>query len=108
MATMCIKWLSDKARRCIENLEVTFPIAGHSFIPPDRLFARIEKAIKKKDTIIAPHDFVEMLREDGTVLVLVRDVEVFEWKKDAQNAIKPPAQWHFRFNMCKRILLRTN
>lgn len=31
-----------------ESIEMVFPIVGHSFLPADRIFARIEKEMKKK------------------------------------------------------------
>ncbi|CAH1986965.1 unnamed protein product [Acanthoscelides obtectus] len=87
-------------------MEVIFGVAGHSFIPPDRVFARIEKVIKKKETIVSPDEFRNIFKDRGTVFILGKDVKVYDWKKDSQNSIKPPAQWHFRFNMSKRFLFR--
>lgn len=41
-------WLGYKAPKSITTLEIVFPVVGHSFIPPDRVFGLIERDIKKK------------------------------------------------------------
>lgn len=43
---MCCKWLLN-APLNIERVELIFPVVGHSFLPSDRVFALIEKQIKK-------------------------------------------------------------
>nr|CAI5820977.1 unnamed protein product [Callosobruchus analis] len=35
MITMITKWLSIDGPPCVKNSELIFPVAGHSFIPPD-------------------------------------------------------------------------
>lgn len=40
-------WLLEKASIHIKNIELIFPIAVHTFIPPDRIFGLIEKNIRK-------------------------------------------------------------
>jgi hypothetical protein len=35
-----------------KSIEFIFPMVVHSFIPPDRVFVRIEKELRKRDTII--------------------------------------------------------
>ncbi|XP_050294218.1 uncharacterized protein LOC126734570 [Anthonomus grandis grandis] len=47
MMTMLAYWLLKESPENIKNIELTFPIVGHSFIPPDRVFGLIEKVIKK-------------------------------------------------------------
>lgn len=33
---------------------------------------------------------------------------MFNWKNETQNYVKPPGQWHFQFNPCKRFIIRKN
>ena len=40
---------------------------GHSFIPPNRVFSLIEKNLKKKDTILQPSEYEEILGRHVTV-----------------------------------------
>lgn len=48
MMTMLAYWLLKESPENIKKIELTFPIVGHSFIPPDRVFGLIEKEVKKK------------------------------------------------------------
>lgn len=43
---MLCKFLSE-SRSC-KKITINYPVVGHSFIPPDRVFGRIEKKIKKR------------------------------------------------------------
>lgn len=54
LMTMCSYWLTTKAPSNIKKMEIIFPVVGHSFIPPDRVFARIEKTVKSKESIVSP------------------------------------------------------
>lgn len=47
-----------------------FPIVGHSFLPVDRVFANIEKKIKKKDVITTPDDYTNLFSDFGTTVPL--------------------------------------
>lgn len=60
---------------------ILFPIPGHSYIPPDRVFGRIEKQVRKLDTIIDPACCVEIFKEHGTVFNLKNDGIVRNWKE---------------------------
>lgn len=46
--SMLGKWLYTEAPRHLKRIELIFPVVGHSFIPPDRVFAKIENTLKKK------------------------------------------------------------
>lgn len=43
---MVSRWLLDNPS--VKKVEIIFPITGHSFMPPDRVFGNIEKILKKK------------------------------------------------------------
>ncbi|CAG4960948.1 unnamed protein product [Parnassius apollo] len=43
---MLSRWLLDNTS--LKKIEVVFPITGHSFMPPDRVFGNIEKVLKNK------------------------------------------------------------
>lgn len=44
--SMCIIWLTTKAPSHIKEIELVFPVTGHSFLRSDRVFAYIEKKLK--------------------------------------------------------------
>lgn len=76
MISMCAKWLTQ-APLHIKTVELVFPISGHSFIPPDRVFGLVEKEIKRIETILKPVEYVEVFEKYGTVMLLnnVKDRE---------------------------------
>jgi hypothetical protein len=54
LLTAVSSWLLHKAPQEVTELELVFPVTGHSFIPPDCVFGEIEQAIKKREEIILP------------------------------------------------------
>lgn len=47
MVAMCIYFLVKNAPEHIKEIELVYPIRGHSFLPSDRVFGTIEKKLKK-------------------------------------------------------------
>lgn len=106
LMTMCSYWLSTKSPSNIKKMEIIFPVVGHSFIPPDRVFARIEKAVKSKESIVSPAEYIEIFEEFGTVVNLGGEsCPVLDFKSEANNYCKLPGNWHFKFNPTKRFEL---
>ena len=58
-------------KQCFPRLDVTyvFPVRGHSFLPADRVFGRIEQKLRKMDTVLLPSDYHAVLQNHGTVHV---------------------------------------
>lgn len=76
MVGMCAIWLSQ-APPHIKKIELIFPIPGHSFIPPDRVFGLIEKEIKHMENIVQPEEYIEVYKNYGTVILFDN---VMDWK----------------------------
>nr|XP_022902616.1 uncharacterized protein LOC111415262 [Onthophagus taurus] len=105
MICMLFKWLSSISSS-IRTIELVFPVVGHSYIPPDRVFATIEKEIRKKEEIVMPEEYINIFQEHATVFKLGKDVPDSDWKGAGQKILKPVSQWHFKFNQCKRYIIR--
>ena len=58
---MAISWLARTPAQ-IDSVELLLPVRGHSFVPCDRLFGRIEKELKSNNTIIGPSGFHEIFK----------------------------------------------
>lgn len=102
---MLMKWLYS-TKTSVKHIFVIYPIVGHSFLPPDRVFGRIEKDVKKKDTIILPSEYRDIFKQYATVLELGQDFSVVDWKAAVETVVKPPAQWHFQFSTAKRFCFK--
>ncbi|KAM3955420.1 uncharacterized protein ACR2FA_010691 [Aphomia sociella] len=105
MLGMCAKWLTE-APSHIKTIELIFPIVGHSFIPPDRVFAQIEKQIRKKEMISNPEEYHEIIEQFATVINMGHDCKVLDWKTATTEVFKPVGRWHFKFKNCKRYTLK--
>lgn len=105
LMTMVSYWFLKKAPSNIKKIEIIFPVAGHSFMPPDRVFAKCEKEVKAKESIILPSEYIQIYEKHGTVIKLGgENCPVIDWKDISIQHLKPPGQWHFRFNDAKRFI----
>ncbi|XP_068084852.1 uncharacterized protein [Anabrus simplex] len=102
---MACHWLSKLAPKNVRTVELYFPITGHSFLPPDRVFGVIEKSIRKKEVIYKPSEYIDIISEHAKVVKVGIDCQVFDWKKEKETFMKKPAQFHFQLGACRRIVL---
>lgn len=103
---MAAKWLQDYAPVHIMGLEILFPVVGHSFLPPDRVFAKIEKEIKSREVMTSPDDYYEIFTCHGTVYYLGIDIKVYDWKRSASEVLKTTTNMHFSIKKSKRFFLK--
>ncbi|KAJ8949785.1 hypothetical protein NQ314_008112 [Rhamnusium bicolor] len=87
------------------KLELVFPVTGHSFLPPDRVFGNIEAKIRKLEVIENPQVYLDLISESSTVIRMGTDCRIFDWKSSLQQVLKLPGQWHFQFKASKRFYL---
>lgn len=107
MVGMLAYWLQKKSPRNIKEIELIFPVVGHSFIPPDRVFAFIEKEVRNEETVIDPKEYQQIFNHYGTLIELGgKECPVYDWKTEAQTFLLLPAKLHFKFNQSKRFFLR--
>ena len=65
-----------------------FPVRGHSFLPADRVFGRIEQDIRKQATILLPEEYISILSHQGSVHRYLQDWQSFDFKGAAKKSIK--------------------
>lgn len=95
--------------RTVKKVELIFPVIGHSFMPPDRVFAVIEKQIRKKDTIVQPNKYLDIFSNHATIIKLGSEhCPVYDWKLGVVGNQAKPEKWYFRLNACKRLILSQN
>lgn len=63
----------------LKTIEFVFPMVGHSFMPPDRVFRLIE-----------PREYYSIIAQHSTPRVLGKDWHAYDWKAATQNIIKLP------------------
>ncbi|CAF4843131.1 unnamed protein product [Pieris macdunnoughi] len=101
---MCSVWLWN-APNNIKNIELVFPIPGHSFLPADRVFGNVERELKRKEVIVQPEEYHNIFNKYGLVVQMEM---VYDWKNALHDVIKPPGLWHFQFAQSKRFFINKN
>nr|CAH7734292.1 unnamed protein product [Callosobruchus chinensis] len=104
MLAMACKWFSQSPKK-IDKIQLVFPVTGHSFLPADRVFAQIEKKIRKQDTITDPTDYINIFRAHGTVKKIGKDWSLLDWRSAIKDVMKPTNGLHFQLLACKRFIL---
>ncbi|KAK3764422.1 hypothetical protein RRG08_040018 [Elysia crispata] len=66
----------------------TFPIRGHSFLPADRVFGRVEQEIRRNPTILLPDDYLAILSNHGHVHQYGNDWNSLDFKTAASKCLK--------------------
>ncbi|XP_063219455.1 uncharacterized protein LOC134545805 [Bacillus rossius redtenbacheri] len=105
LIAMLCKYLAEDAPTSVNQVTLVFPVPGHSFIPPDRIFGRIESQVKKKSTILTRQDYENIIESHATLKRLGEECPVLHWKDAVSKVIKEPGQWHFKLQPCKRVVI---
>lgn len=103
LITMLLQWMSKQDDP--PQIEAIFPVVGHSFMPPDRIFGLIERKIRKLTNILTPEEYLRIINKYSTVRRLGIDCKVFNFKKKCEEVVKKPGNWHFPFMKSKRYIL---
>lgn len=65
-----------------------FPVRGHSYLPADRAFGRVEQRLRRLETILLPEEYIGVFREVGTVMIYPQDWAICNLKQYAQAQLK--------------------
>ncbi|KAK4882722.1 hypothetical protein RN001_006041 [Aquatica leii] len=74
-------WLKNKAPENVVEIIITFPVRGHSFLPADRSFGRVEKILNKNPVITCKEKYVEIYSEVGSIKSLGTDWQMYDIKE---------------------------
>lgn len=81
MLTKCHKWLDSHAPEDVIEIELMYPVMGHSFLPPDRGFGQIEKETRKLEVIAEPYEkSVTFFNLSSVVNIGEGACAVYDWK----------------------------
>lgn len=86
LVTMLLRFL--QMSKVFAEIKHYFPIRGHSFMPPDRVFGRIEKDYRKHESLVSPNNYYDILKKHGIVQILGRDWSNFDYKQKVKDLIK--------------------
>lgn len=106
LIAMLSMWLIQDAPAHIKLVEIVFPVVGHSFLPADRVFARIEKELRKMENIISPREYMKVVSEHSTTINVASTCQVLDWKSAAKDTFLNVGKCHVPFAKCKRFYLK--
>uniref|UniRef100_A0A1B6EC16 DUF7869 domain-containing protein n=1 Tax=Clastoptera arizonana TaxID=38151 RepID=A0A1B6EC16_9HEMI len=102
---MLNKFLAQDAPQSVKKVVLIFPVVGHSFIPPDKVFGRMEGKIKKHTTLLTDKEYIEIFKSCATVIRLGQECSMLDWKEAVSATLRELKDWHFRLRPTKRILI---
>lgn len=73
-------WMYHNAPASLTTILLVFPVRGHSFLPADRVFRRIEKIIRKQTEILKKEDYWEIFKQVGEIRCLGEDWHLYDIK----------------------------
>lgn len=105
---MLLWWLQNEAPSGISAVFVVFPLTGYSFLPPDRVFGRIEKDVRKLEEIQNPQSYRMIFSNHGTVLELGKHWDVYNWKTYCSAVMKSKSSLPFKITETKDFYIQRN
>lgn len=89
-------WLQNESPNGVKELILHFPVRGHSYLPADRVFGRVEKQLKKLVVISNPEGYNSVYSNVGEVKILGTDWRLYDIKKLQQVYNKVPGIKDFK------------
>lgn len=80
-----IQWLFSKSPLHVKAIHLYFPVRGHSFLPADRVFGRLEKEIRKETIITTRDGYDNILKRHGNLKLLRQDWQLLDIKDLKEN-----------------------
>ncbi|KAJ8897619.1 hypothetical protein PR048_002968 [Dryococelus australis] len=102
---MLSHWMLLEAPKHLKDTVLLFPIVGHSYIPPHRVFGNLERYFRHESIIENPEKYLQVFNKFATVTNFGKDCAVSDWKLYSQEILKPPGKWYFQFQRTKKIVL---
>lgn len=80
-----IFYLINNAPSHLTKIKIIFPVRGHSFLPADRVFGRVEKDIRKQPILTTKKEYYKIFKKHGNLKVLGTDWKIMDIKKLEEN-----------------------
>lgn len=80
-------WLKVKSPQNLKEIRITYPVRGHSFLPADRVFGRVEKLLRKTSVVKTKDEYKNIYSKCGEVKELGVDWHLYDIKS-LQNTFK--------------------
>lgn len=107
LIAMAMKWLTTAPSK--HKIYWNYFPGNRAFISTARSGVCSDwKKNKRKEVIIRPDEYVEVVSEHATIHRLTSEVPVLDWKEAVRENLKPTQTWHFQISKIKRICMDRN
>ena len=96
--------LCSLAQRTGLKISYYFPVKGHSYLPADRVFGRVEKELRKIETILLPQQYFEEFAKMGIIMEYPNDWMIVDLRAFAKSHLK--AKQAFLLSKVKQIEIK--
>lgn len=104
MVAFVLSYLNS-AENKFSKIRFCWPIRGHSYLPPDRVFGRIERELRMKEVILLPDTYYHVYEKYGRVKKFRQHFRVYDFKNLSDRMLKKNVInsrqsriWEFRKN----------
>ncbi|XP_065650886.1 uncharacterized protein LOC136079093 [Hydra vulgaris] len=103
-----VSMLLSLRKQHFRNLLIThtFPERGHSYLPADRVFGRVQQDIKKHEQILEPDIYRDILSRHGRVFVFGQDWSALDFKAEVKKFAKIIKT--FKISEGKKLIINSN
>lgn len=101
-------WLQNESPNEVMEMVLHFPVRGHSYLPADRVFGRVEKTLKNLVVIANPEEYNSVYSQVGEVKKLGVDWPLYDVKKLQQTYNKVTGIKDFKRISIKKFPLKSN
>lgn len=82
---------SNSPNMPFQEVKVFFPIRGHSYMPPDRVFGRVSKVLRKRPVIVSPEEYYSVFTKFAQHFPLGPKWAVYDYAAMSKRMLKRTA-----------------
>ena len=86
--SMLLSHISSRSATSKLKVVYNFPVRGHSYLPADRVFGRLEQDIRRAGQILLPSEYIDIMKKHGSVYEYGTDWQGLDVKKEVKRITK--------------------
>ena len=88
MMSMLLSHIASRSATSKLKVVYNFPVRGHSYLPADRVFGRLEQDIRRAGQILLPSEYIDIMKKHGSVYEYGTDWQGLDVKKEVKRITK--------------------
>lgn len=87
MLCLLLRYINSP-KNIFHRIRIIFPVRGHSYMPPDRVFGNLEKKFRKQSQFKSPENYYQHMRNAGKLFIYKKHWRVFDHKSVSNQVMK--------------------